>query len=658
MNPLRGPLSRLQGAVERHVWLRFLLLLSLFALPSLLGLQKLYQFDEKDERNKIEQREREHLLFQRTILWGNFLKVTDHLRELSYDSRILDYLARPGEADARRDAEAAILRLCQFRNIYKRITLIDASGNALLRVWDFKGKEPFLADDPKLLRFTVSEREAFDETLRLATGEIFLRDFDLNLADYGLGTETVHLLRFGLKLKGPSGEPLGAIFLNYEFEDIVNDVNLALPVTMSGFSIVDERGRILNRGRIYELEPSPGSGGRATSVHDPESFPEIYPGFWSMLATGVRPEPPVDWFGLWNPWGRDTRPISEKQAFIPREGIFTWERLFPFRALRLLEKETAFELDEFLKGDQSTHHWILISRIDRERFEEIFRPLRERYLKFALGLFTVLLVICGALAVFQHRRLESLNELRRTLDLLDRELDMSRTVLESLMPKGFADLPELDADHAYLPSSKVGGDFFDLFRLSERKIGFFLFDMSGHGVPAALGTLLVRACFVRFLRETQSPSATLAAANDELQDQLGEDHFLTAFAGVIDLESRVLTFASAGSPPPFRLRAGALPEPLEADGSLLGVLPGVSFHEERRDLAPGDRIVLYTDGLVEARDPDRRMYSAGRLAALLAGSLPPDAKGLRDLVVDDLRAFTKCEERFVDDVTLLVIRVL
>lgn len=658
MTERRGLLSRLDRIAERHRLVRFLAILILFGVPTLIALTYVYMWDEHESIRSLMARERYHLRLQRQTMDRNFLKVLAHLSELSHDSRILKFLDRPDDPERRETAANAILTLCRVRNIFKRITLVSRTGEVVMRVWDLDGPPELVHRDT----LRPAGREAFEATRRLPTGEILLNDFEMNLAEFGRGTKQIHLLRFGRMLFGADGVELGAIFLNYEFDDIVRDADLALSITQGGFSIADETGRLLNSDRSLLTEPLPGQSPEAHIHRGVERFQDIYPRSWEAIQHRHRGDLAREGFarrlfpGLFPSFKH--LPDDKPQVKILGEGIFTWERIYPFRSLRLLENETLFETAAFESGEATSHHWILISRVDRASYDEYLRPLRDRYRKIAGILFLTLCVVSALLANYLHRRIESEKELRQTLDLLDRELDLSRSVLESIMPKGFHDLPEVDAAHAYLPSNKVGGDFFDLFAIGPRKIAFFLFDMSGHGVPAALGTLLVRACFVRHLRETECPSAALALANDELQNQLGEDHFLTAFAAVIDLEARVLKYASAGAPPPFFLRDGALPVQLTADGPLLGVLPGVSFHEERREVAPGDRLVLYTDGFVEARDPRRRMYSTERLAALLAGRLPDDAAGIRTLLVEDLREFTRCEDRFVDDVTLLVIKLV
>jgi serine phosphatase RsbU (regulator of sigma subunit) len=203
-----------------------------------------------------------------------------------------------------------------------------------------------------------------------------------------------------------------------------------------------------------------------------------------------------------------------------------------------------------------------------------------------------------------------LNALRRrdeTLNFymhrLDEELRLAARLQQDFLPKT---IPQLGAVHfhtLFRPAGYVSGDLYDIVRLDERRIGFYIADAVGHGMPAALLTMFIKHSLVtkeiignkyRLL----SPSESLSKLNAELIDQnLSQAAFATALYGIIDVQTLEVTMSRAGHPSPLILRAGGAIETIECDGPLLGIFPDEPFVTARAQLAPGDRLLLYTDGI-------------------------------------------------------------
>jgi len=177
------------------------------------------------------------------------------------------------------------------------------------------------------------------------------------------------------------------------------------------------------------------------------------------------------------------------------------------------------------------------------------------------------------------------------------ELNLAAMIQRELLPKSVPTLPQVEFGVLFRPAGYVSGDIYDVSMIDEDRVGFFIADAVGHGVPAALLTVLIS----RGLRVTgdptdSSPSHALARLNDEMIACQREAHrFATAVAGNIDLRTRTVTLASAGHPPAMRVRAGGH-EPLSDGGPLLGVFPDQDFPCETFRLEDDETLLLYSDG--------------------------------------------------------------
>ena len=205
----------------------------------------------------------------------------------------------------------------------------------------------------------------------------------------------------------------------------------------------------------------------------------------------------------------------------------------------------------------------------------------------------------------------------------------------------------------------IGGDFYDLFSLGEHQIGIVMADVSGKGLKAAVQTAMLKYTLRGFALETpDSPGAVLARVNDVLCSPMSShDGFVTLFYGVLNTQTAEIVYASAGHEPPLHhtARTGRVTPLPATDGLALGCVPNVPYEECRLLLAPGDLLLLYTDGLTEARAADGRFLGLDGLVALLpAADVPADlaVQTLYDAVTD----FAADVRR--DDVAMLALRRL
>ena len=246
------------------------------------------------------------------------------------------------------------------------------------------------------------------------------------------------------------------------------------------------------------------------------------------------------------------------------------------------------------------------------------------------------------------------------LSRLESELRLAGRLQRDFLPKT---LPRVGPAHfatVFRPAGHVSGDCYDVFRLDEDHVGFYVADAVGHGVPAALLTMFIRhtlatkqivpGCGYRLL----SPAETLANLNAALLDEgLSADTFATAVYGTVNVRTRRVILARAGHPAPLVLTAGGLIVPVDPDGGLLGVLPDETYDEASFDLTPGDRLLLYTDG-VEVAFADSSSASLARWHDLMSAHARSPAAALLAGVAGAVDAFNG-DAPPRDDLTLLAL---
>ncbi len=233
--------------------------------------------------------------------------------------------------------------------------------------------------------------------------------------------------------------------------------------------------------------------------------------------------------------------------------------------------------------------------------------------------------------------------LRQAYQQVDQEMELARRIQQSLLPRTLPELPGVRFAVQYRPSGRVGGDFYDAFRLDETHAGFYVADVVGHGVPASLLTMfLKKAVRAKEILGSEyrltSPDDVLHHLNRELLDQaLAENPFITMVYGLFNTAERTLAFARAGHPYPLLVPAQGPPRFLEVHGTLLGVFE-TEFVKRTEPLHPGDKVLFYTDGLETAEVtaesllthvPQYRDKPIDELVAALADNLIGDA-GLAD----------------------------
>ena len=239
--------------------------------------------------------------------------------------------------------------------------------------------------------------------------------------------------------------------------------------------------------------------------------------------------------------------------------------------------------------------------------------------------------------------------------LYQQQKQFADTMQRSLLPRSRPVVTGLEVGEVYEPSARVevGGDVYDFVALEDGRLAVVLGDVTGHGVEATADMAMAKFVFRSLAREHPEPADFLAAANDVICSEIGPGKFISMSYVVVDGVSGSVAGASAGHPSPRIVLPGGSTRPLEAHGLVLGIDSGQEYAESHEELGPGASLVLYTDGVIEARRDGER-YGDDRLDALLAErhELPPRA--LAAAVAEDAREFAGGD--LSDDLAVVVIR--
>ncbi|HSL63372.1 MAG TPA: PP2C family protein-serine/threonine phosphatase, partial [Gaiellaceae bacterium] len=229
------------------------------------------------------------------------------------------------------------------------------------------------------------------------------------------------------------------------------------------------------------------------------------------------------------------------------------------------------------------------------------------------------------------------------------------TMQRSLLPRSRPELEGLELGDVYEPSSlvDVGGDVYDFIDFADGRLAVVLGDVTGHGIDAAADMAMAKFVFRSLARDHPEPADFLATANDVVCGEIATGKFITMLYLTVDAATGELACASAGHPRPRLVPPDGDVGAVEVRGLALGIEPGQRYDELRTTLPRGAAVVLYTDGVIEARRAGE-LYGADRLDALLAEHRARPAGELARTVIEDCRAWGEGE--LADDCAVVVLR--
>jgi serine phosphatase RsbU (regulator of sigma subunit) len=252
---------------------------------------------------------------------------------------------------------------------------------------------------------------------------------------------------------------------------------------------------------------------------------------------------------------------------------------------------------------------------------------------------------------------DSYDQLSLMRQSTEQELRLAQSIQRASLPREVPQLEGWQISPFYRPAREVGGDFYDFHFLSEDRVGLVVGDATGKGVPAAL--VMSTTCGMLQLAaqelDSSSPGEVLSRVNETLFARIPANMFVTCFYCILDPNNSSLSYANAGHDLPYVLRgSGGECEELRARGMPLGLMPGMGYEEKETILNSGDAILLYSDGLVEAHDPQGEMFGFPRLRALIAEH--GEKRSLADSLLEELYSFVGEGWKQEDDITLLTLR--
>jgi len=238
---------------------------------------------------------------------------------------------------------------------------------------------------------------------------------------------------------------------------------------------------------------------------------------------------------------------------------------------------------------------------------------------------------------------------------LKAELEVARALQIAILPATFPAKAGCDGAARMIPATTMGGDFYDFIELPDGRIGLVMADVSGKGVPAAFFMAVARTNLRDVAAHFAAPGACLARTNDMLCAQNPLDLFVTVFYCVFDASTGMLHYANGGHIPPCVRRADGSVEALNGAGGLvLGAMPGMKYPDHTLQLLPGDRLVLYTDGVTEAFNPADEAYGEERLIAEVRAHGDGAAAALVERICRSVTLFAGAAAQS-DDITLTVL---
>lgn len=258
-----------------------------------------------------------------------------------------------------------------------------------------------------------------------------------------------------------------------------------------------------------------------------------------------------------------------------------------------------------------------------------------------------------ALGLVVIRRYGLMREENVRFSLVNEELETARRLHQSLLPADPPDIDGLELSVAYISQASLGGDYYDFIRIDSTQVGVMIADVSGHGLPAALGVSMAKIAFSEHTSLADRPERLLELTRVSLVDKL-QRQFITAGALYVNTEEGIFRYASAGHPP-LAFVSGDRSEVdwIRPRGHLMAALPFRGYRMVERPFMPGDRIVLYTDGLSECRNPEGEFYNARRMAEALKEA-PRGAEACSHYLLDDMTQWAR-RSVFEDDVAIVIV---
>ena len=255
-----------------------------------------------------------------------------------------------------------------------------------------------------------------------------------------------------------------------------------------------------------------------------------------------------------------------------------------------------------------------------------------------------------AASILENARLVERDRERRRLE---EQIAIARDIQQALLPRKIRDFPYLEASGINIPCQAIGGDYFDVFAIDEDRTGFLIADVAGKGLGAALLATMLRGALLGMTIRSE-PADVIAHINQFLCEHPEVERYATMFLGVLGRDGQT-AYVNAGHPPPILIRRGEISEPFSEASLPVGMMPDASYTAARLQIEPGDTLLLYSDGVTEAADPDQQLFGVPRLRSAIGARPDAPLDQIQSHVLRSVDEFARGSGQ-ADDVTLLLLR--
>ncbi|VAX18990.1 Serine phosphatase RsbU, regulator of sigma subunit [hydrothermal vent metagenome] len=242
--------------------------------------------------------------------------------------------------------------------------------------------------------------------------------------------------------------------------------------------------------------------------------------------------------------------------------------------------------------------------------------------------------------------------------MMEEDLSTAQCVQKTLLPVKFPYPDKIKVCAHYEATSSLGGDYYDVIDYGDGKVGALVADVSGHGASAALIMSMIKTIMISSIDGAATPAKLAHLLNKRIIGMIPEERYFTMFLAIVDLNERKLSYVRGGHPYPFLLRKQSkIVEKLDAEGDMIAMFGKITVNQSEIEVNPGDRLVAYSDGLIEAVDFNDKMYGINRLVKELESSFAMESNELLDHLVKSVNDFSGGRSND-DDVAVLIIEFL
>ena len=301
--------------------------------------------------------------------------------------------------------------------------------------------------------------------------------------------------------------------------------------------------------------------------------------------------------------------------------------------------------------------------VDRFNYmKDLLKEGNNRYLNSFLyyyipsaAILTAVYLVINGLNIRSSKLLKEEIEYSNQQMLSSKEMELSRAIQLSVLPEAFTTNKNIDLVSNLIPAKDVGGDFYDYYQLDENHIAFVIGDVSGKGVPAAMFMMKTQTCFKNIIKHTHVPSEVLKEVNKTIYEGNVNKMFVTTFIGILNTETGELDFANAGHNRPLICHNGEFSYLRCSNGFVLGGFENAFVKDEQIKLDPGDTMILYTDGVTEARNEKGEFYGEKRVLDLCNQYKDEGVLDLNYILKEDHQRFVNGFEQS-DDITYIIFK--